>query len=127
MQGKRTERVASLLQMELSHLILERVKDPRLGFVTVTHVKITADLKSAVVFLSVLGDAKKKEETFKVLQHAAGFLQHEVGIALKLRYTPKLQFELDDSLDKDFEIGQVIRKIEDREKDAGGKHDEPER
>ena len=53
MQGKRTERVSSLLQMELSNLILERVKDPRLGFVTVTHVKITADLKSAVVFLSV--------------------------------------------------------------------------
>ena len=127
MQGKRTERVSSLLQMELSNLILERVKDPRLGFVTVTHVKITADLKSAVVFLSVLGDKKKKEETFKVLQHAAGFLQHEVGIALKLRYTPKLQFELDDSLDKDFEIGQVIRTIEDREKPVGGTNDEPER
>lgn len=127
MQGKRTERVSSLLQMELSKLILERVKDPRLGFVTVTHVKITADLKSAVVFLSVMGDKKKKEETFKVLQRAAGFLQHEVGLALKLRYIPKLQFELDDSLDKDFEIGQVIRKIEDREKTAGEMHDEPER
>ena len=126
MQGKRTERVSSLLQMELSKLILERIKDPRLGFVTVTHVKITADLKSAVVFLSVLGEKKKKEETFKVLQRAAGFLQHEVGIALKLRYTPKLRFELDDSLDKDFEIGQVIRKIEDREKIAGETHDESE-
>ena len=116
MQGKRTERVASLLQMELSRLILERVKDPRLGFVTVTHVKITADLKSAVVFLSVMGDKKKKEDTFKVLKNAAGFLQKEVGVALKLRYTPKLQFELDDSLDKDFEIGQVLRQIEDKEK-----------
>lgn len=126
MQGKRTERVSSLLQMELSRLILERVKDPRLGFVTVTHVKITADLKSAVVFLSVLGDKKKKEESFKVLQRAAGFLQREVGLVLKLRYTPKIQFELDDSLDKDFEIGQVIRKIEDREKSVDGKPDEPE-
>jgi len=126
MQGKRTERVSSLLQMELSKLILERIKDPRLGFVTVTHVKITADLKSAVVFLSVLGEKKKKEETFKVLQRAAGFLQHEVGIALKLRYTPKLRFELDDSLDKDFEIGQVIRKIEDREKVADEAHNDPE-
>ena len=118
MQGKRTERVASLLQMELSSLILERVKDPRLGFTTVMHVKITPDLKSAVVFVSVMGDKKKKEESLKVLAHAAGFLQHEVGTALQMRYTPKLQFELDDSLDKDFEIGQVIRKIEEKDNPA---------
>lgn len=116
MQGKRTERVASLLQMELGTLILERIKDPRLGFVTVTHVKITPDLKSAIVFISVMGDKTKKEETLKVLERAAGFLQHEVGLAIKMRYTPKLQFELDDSLDKDFEIGQVIRKIEEKDK-----------
>lgn len=116
MQGKRTERVASLLQMELGTLILERVKDPRLGFVTVMHVKITPDLKSAVVFISVMGDKKKKEETLKVLSRAAGFLQHEVGVAIQMRYTPKLQFELDDSLDKDFEIGQVMRKIEEKDK-----------
>ncbi len=115
MQGKRTERVASLLQMELSSLILERVKDPRLGFVTVMNVKITADLKSAVVFVSIMGDKKKKEDSLKVLQRAAGFLQHEVGLTLKMRYTPKLQFELDDSLDKDFEISQVIRKIEEKD------------
>ena len=108
--------MASLLQMELSKLVLERIKDPRLGFVTVTHVKITPDLKSAVVFLSVMGEKKKKEETLKVLERAAGFLQHEVGLTVKMRYTPKLQFELDDSLDKDFEIGQVIRKIEEKDK-----------
>jgi len=117
MQGKRTERVASLLKMELSNLILERIKDPRMGFVTVTHAKITPDLKSAVVFVSIMGDKKKKEESVKVLARAAGFLQHEVGVALQMRYTPKLQFELDDSLDKDFEIGQVIRKIEEKDKE----------
>jgi len=115
MQGKRTERVASLLKMELGSLILEQIKDPRLGFVTVMHVKITPDLKSAVVFVSIMGEKKKKEESLKVLSRAAGFLQHEVGHALQMRYTPKLQFELDDSLDKDFEIGQVIRKIEEKD------------
>jgi ribosome-binding factor A len=101
--------------MELSNLILERVKDPRLGFTTVMHVKITPDLKSAVVFVSIMGDKKKKEESLKVLARAAGFLKHEVGLALQMRYTPRLQFELDDSLDKDFEIGQVIRKIEEKD------------
>jgi ribosome-binding factor A len=124
MQGKRTERVASLLQMELSNLILERVKDPRLGFVTVTHVKITPDLKSAVVFVSIMGEKKKKEESLKVLERAAGFLQHEVGLAIKMRYTPRLQFELDDSLDKDFEIGQVIRKIEEKDNPPASKDPE---
>ena len=123
MQGKRTERVASLLQMELSNLILERVKDPRLGFVTVTNTKITADLKSAVIFVSIMGDKKKKEESLAVLKRAAGFLQHEVGLAIKMRYTPKLQFELDDSLDKDFEIGQVIRKIEEKDKPQSPSND----
>ena len=113
MQGKRTERVGSLLQMELSKLILERIKDPRLGFITITHVKVTADLKSAVVFFSVLGDQKKKNDSLAVLRRAAGFLQKEVHHILNLRYTPHLQFELDDMVDKSFEIEEVIRKIED--------------
>jgi ribosome-binding factor A len=98
--------------MELSNLILERVKDPRLGFVTITHVKVTADLKSAVVFFTVLGDKKKKEDSLSVLRHAAGFLQKEVGHILELRYVPRLQFELDDMVDKSFEIEEVIRKID---------------
>lgn len=118
MQGKRTERVGSLLQMELGKLIVERIKDPRIGFVTVTNVKVTSDLRSAVVFFSAMGDKKAKENSMIALEHAKGFLQREVGHALKLRNTPKLQFELDDSLDKDFEIGQVIRKIEEREKNS---------
>ena len=112
MQGKRTDRVGSLLQMELSKLILERVKDPRLGFITITHVKMTADLKSAVVFFSVMGDQKKREDSLEVLRRASGFLQKEVGHTLNLRYTPRLQFELDDMVDKSFEIDQVIRKLD---------------
>ncbi|MBI4710852.1 MAG: 30S ribosome-binding factor RbfA [Candidatus Omnitrophica bacterium] len=112
---KRNDRLEVRVLLTRRTLILERIKDPRLGFVTVMHVKITPDLKSAVVFISVMGDKKKKEETLKVLERAAGFLQHEVGVTIKMRYTPKLQFELDDSLDKDFEIGQVIRKIEEKD------------
>ena len=113
MQGKRTDRVGSLLQMELSKLIIERVKDPRVGFVTITHVKVTADLKSAVVFFTVMGDKKKKEDSLTVLKHAAGFLQKEVSHILNLRYTPRLQFELDDMIDKSFEIEEVIKKLDD--------------
>ena len=111
MQGKRTERVSSLLQKELGTLILEQVKDPRLGFVTITHVKVTADLKSAVVFFTVMGDQKKKEDSLMVLRRASGFLQHEIGHALKMRYTPRLQFEIDDMVDKSFEIEEVIQRL----------------
>ena len=113
MQGKRTERVGSLLQMELSKLILESVKDPRLGFITITHVKVTADLKAAVVFFSVLGDKKKREDSLSVLRRSVGFLQKEVGHSLDLRYVPHLQFELDDMIDKSFEIEEVIKKLDD--------------
>ena len=111
MQGKRTERVGSLLQMELGKLILERVKDPRLGFITITHVKVTSDLKAAVVFFTVMGDETKKRDSLNVLKRAAGFLQREIGYDLRMRYTPRLQFELDDMVDKSFEIEEVIKKI----------------
>lgn len=56
MQGKRVDRVGHLVQQEMSRLIVERIRDPRVGFITVTHVKMTPDLKSAVVFVSVMGD-----------------------------------------------------------------------
>lgn len=111
MQGKRIDRVGHLIQMELGQLILHRIKDPRLGFVTITHVSVTPDLRSACVFFSALGDAKARRESQIALEHSAGFLQKEIGTALKLRYTPKLKFMFDDSLDRGMEIDKVIREI----------------
>jgi len=118
MQGKRKDRVGHLIQTELGQLILTRVKDPRLGFVTVTHVDVSPDLKSALVFFSVMGDGKAKESSQKALEKAAGFLQREIGTTLKLRFTPRLHFRLDDSLDQGFEIDRVLREIK---KEEGGK------
>ncbi|MDD5217076.1 MAG: 30S ribosome-binding factor RbfA [Candidatus Omnitrophica bacterium] len=115
MQGKRTARVAHLIQKELSQLILTRIKDPRLGFVTVTHVDITPDLKYATVFYSVMGNDKIKEDSQLALSKASGFLQHEIGDILKLRYTPKLLFKFDDSLDQGFAIDRVLKEIKDKE------------
>ncbi len=111
MQGKRTNRVGHLIQMELGQLILHRVKDPRLGFVTVTHVDVTPDLRSACVFYSVLGNAKSKKDSQLALEKAAGFLQKEIGTALQLRYTPKLAFRLDDSIEQSIEVDKVLQKI----------------
>ena len=112
MRGKRIDRVGHLIQMELSQLILHRVKDPRLGFVTLTHVSVTPDLRSARVFYSVLGDENAKKGSQIALEKSAGFLQKEIGTALKLRNTPKLTFSLDDSLDRGMEIDRVLRDIQ---------------
>ena len=115
MQGRRRDRVGHLIQMELGSLILHRVKDPRLGFVTVTHVNVAPDLRSACVFYSTLGDEKVKKGSQIALEKAAGFLQKEIGTALELRYTPKLKFIFDDSLDQGIAIDRVLRQI-DKEK-----------
>lgn len=112
MQGKRVDRVGHLVQQEISRLIVERTKDPRIGFSTVTHVKMTPDLKSAVVFVSVMGDEKVKQNTIDGLMHARGFFQHEIGEALKLRFTPRIQFELDSSIDRGLEIDRILKKVQ---------------
>src|SRR3990167_11456116 len=104
MQGRRIDRMGHLIQMELSQSILTKLKDPRLGFVTITHVTITPDMKEASVFFSVMGDEKKKEESKIALEHAKGFLQREIATHLHLRFAPKLNFQYDDSLDRSFEI-----------------------
>lgn len=115
MQGKRTDRVGHLIQMELSQLVLHRVKDPRLGFVTITHVDVSPDLRSAMVFYSVLGNPKARKDSQLALEKAAGFLQKEIGTALQLRYTPKLAFKFDDTLDQAMEVDKVLKKLHEEE------------
>ena len=110
--SRRTERVASLIRVQLGEVILKKLKDPRIGFVTVTGVDVAPDLKSAKVFFSVMGDKKKKEASKLGLEHSAGFLQHEIANALKLRFTPKLVFELDESIDHEIQIGRILSELE---------------
>ncbi|HLD50184.1 MAG TPA: 30S ribosome-binding factor RbfA [bacterium] len=120
MQGKRIDRVGHLIQKELGELILHRVKDPRLGsFVTITHVSPSSDLKSAMVFYTVRGNSGK-EEVQAGLEKAAGFFQKQIADALKLRYTPKLKFRFDDSLDRGFEIDRLLYDLQRQEKPSAG-------
>ncbi|MBU3760051.1 MAG: 30S ribosome-binding factor RbfA [Candidatus Omnitrophica bacterium] len=99
------------MQMELGQMILTRVKDPRLGFVTVTHVDVSPDLKSACVFFSVMGSEEAKRNSQMVLERAAGFLQRELGAVLQMRNTPRLIFRLDASIEKGMEIDRIIRDL----------------
>ena len=115
MQGKRADRVAVLIKEELGSLFARGLKDPRIGFVTVTDVKVSDDLKYARVFYTVLGDERTKEETAEALNAARGYLQRDLATTLNLRFTPHLAFSLDSSLDEGNRIDGIIRKIHDEE------------
>ena len=112
MQGKRAERVASLVKHELANVFAhQEIRDPRVHFVTITDVKMSDDLKYARVFYTVLGTDLEKQETAKGLEIARGFLQRDIAKNLNLRFTPQLSFELDVTLEEGMKIDGIIEKI----------------
>jgi ribosome-binding factor A len=114
MQGKRADRVGALIQEEVSRLILRSVKDPRVGFVTVTRVKVSDDLRQAKIYVApAQAAAAQRQEALMGLRSAAGFLRGELGRNLSLRYAPTLLFLLDDSLEEELRLAALFRKIED--------------
>ncbi len=97
---RRVDRINGLLREELSHLIARQVKDPRIsGVVSVTQVKTSADLRSARVYVSVMGDAATKRDTLQGIQSASSYLRRELRDRLALRYVPFMKFELDESME----------------------------
>ena len=99
--SRRIERINELLRQEISQLLLRQIKDPRLGgVISVTWVDTSSDLRSAHVFLSVMGDTATKQSALEGVQSAAAFIRRELRGRLALRYTPFLRFDLDDSLEQ---------------------------
>ena len=111
MQAKRAERISALIKEELGSILTQKVRDPRIGFVTVTHVEVSDDMKYAKVFYSVLGSDFQKHKTSEGLENARGFLQKDIARTLKLRFTPHLTFILDPSIDEGLKIDAIIQKI----------------
>ena len=109
MASNRINRINEEIQKELSSLF-RTLKDPRVqgGMVTVTHVDTTSDLRYAKVFVSVL-DKSQEKDVVKGLKSAAGYLRRELGAAVKLRYTPELQFIADDSIEQGAHILELLR------------------
>ena len=108
---KRSEKVAEAIQKIVSELLVRGLKDPRIGFVTITGVKMTDDLSMAKVFFSVVGTDEDKKNTLAGLKSAAGFIRKEVGSHLKLRHVPEIQFRFDDSLERANTIERLLRQI----------------
>lgn len=109
MSTRRQKRVGELLHEELSELLQKKVMDPRLGFVTVTAVEVSPDLRFAKVFVTSLGD---KKALLEGLRHASGFLRRELGQRLSLRYVPALTFHLDQSFERGSRLLSLIQEIE---------------
>src|SRR2546428_13164878 len=97
---KRTDRVGDQIRMEIADILMRRLKDPRVGFVTVTAVDVTADLRQAWVYVTVLQQGPQEAETLAVLARSEGFIRSELGRRLKLRYVPALTFLKDTPLDR---------------------------
>lgn len=115
--SKRTEQIADEMQRILGDVIQTELKDPRVGFATVTGVEVSADIQHATVSISVLGDEAARTETLRALQRAKGFLRKRVAEELRhMRFIPELHLKLDTSLDYSLHIDDVLRHVaEERE------------
>ena len=111
MQCKRSIRVGDQIKKEVSNIILFDLKDPEVGFVTITYVKLTDDLKQARIFFTVLGDQNNIEKTCQALKRAKPFIQQRIGKRVRLKYTPQISFEYDSSVEYGSRIEQLIEMI----------------
>jgi len=120
-QGSRPERVGEQIRDELSTLVARAVKDPGIGFVTFTYVKVSADLQNARVYYTALGDERARRDTARALARATPFLRRQVASRLQLRRAPELAFTWDDSIARAERIEQIIQDLHASRADA----DEP--
>lgn len=107
----RANRVAVQMQKELGDILTRKIKDPRVGFVTITDVEVTGDLQQAKVFISVLGDDKEKQESLLGLAKANGFIRAEIGQRIRLRKTPEITFEIDEAFEYGNRIDTLLRDL----------------
>jgi ribosome-binding factor A len=108
----RTQRVAEEMKKEISNIIINEIKDPRIsGLITITSVDISDDLRHAKVFVSIYGEKEKKMKTIEGLKNATGFIRREVGNRIRLRYTPEIVFKLDESIEHGVNIAKLLKEV----------------
>ncbi|HEX3641504.1 MAG TPA: 30S ribosome-binding factor RbfA [Ktedonobacteraceae bacterium] len=117
----RQEKLGELIAAELSELLRTRVKDPRVGFASITHVEVSGDLRHAKVFVSVMGSPEERDATMQGLKNATGFLRHELATRLVLRYMPEIVFKLDKSIEEGSRILDLIQKVEQEDRQRSEK------
>ena len=118
MTKQRPERVQEALRQEISKIIQEEIKDSRIGFITITKVELTKDLRYAKVFFSILGDNKDKNLALKGLNSAKGYIKGLIADRIKLRFTPEINFKIDESLEHTKKIYDLLDKLKKERLDA---------
>jgi ribosome-binding factor A len=120
---KRSERVSDQMKQEIADILMRKIKDPRIGFVTVTDVEVSDDLRNAKVFVSVYGG--DKEASLKGLKSASPFIRAELGRRMRMRFTPELLFRFDSTVEQGAHIMEILRSLEnEKEKEKKGSPDE---
>lgn len=115
MRFKRAEKVGDLIREEVSQILIRELKDPRIGFVTVTKVAVSDDLRVAKIYYSVFGGEREKGESYKGLESAKGYIKRELGKRIKLKYMPEITFIFDDSLEYGSHIEELLRGLKDKD------------
>jgi ribosome-binding factor A len=110
-ESKRILRVGAQVQRELAGLIRDQVKDPRVGFVTISDVELARDFSLAKVYVTVLGTQAGREETLRGLNQAAGFLRRRLGTRIRLRTLPELRFLYDESVERGARVSALIDRV----------------
>ncbi len=107
---KRSTRVGDLIKEEVADIIMHKLKDPRLGFITVTDARVSSDLRHAKIYISVL-EALKKDETLKILMSSAGFIRGELSKRVKMKFIPEIVFKFDESIEYGAKIDRMLSEI----------------
>jgi ribosome-binding factor A len=110
--SRRTDQVGEAIRESVAEIISRGLKDPRIGFVTITRVEVTPDLRQARVLFSVLGDQAQKDKTRAGLQQAAGYIRREIGRRIQIRYTPELHFHYDAGIDATDRVARILQETQ---------------
>jgi ribosome-binding factor A len=115
--GIRSDRVQVEMKKEISRILQEDLKDPRVGFVTVTRIDLTGDLRHAKVYFSIFGDEAKQKTGEEGIKSAAGFIRKLIGERLKLKYVPELSFRVDKSIEYSIGLEETFERMHNESKD----------
>jgi ribosome-binding factor A len=116
--SRRLSRVEEACKEELSEILQREIKDPRVGFVTITEVKLTPDLRHAKVYVSILGTQKEVEQSLVGLESARGYLRSMLGKHLRLKYLPEIEFVHEHVAEEALRIAELIRRVETESEDG---------
>ncbi len=125
MTSRRQVQVADAVQQHISYLLQRELKDPRIGFTTVTAVEMSADLRYARIYVSVMGTPEEQRATMDALTSAKGFIRRELAARLDLRFAPDLQIKLDTSAEYSDRIGRLLNELKNEEQQQGLQQEEP--